>query len=515
MDLAILQKIAQELNELLPGRFITRIHQPLPRDIVLRTRAHAGPEIKLMISADLALGRIHITDLKIPNPQSPPRFCAFLRAHLQGSRIIRVEFEPDDRVVRIAAQKGPEAARVQRELILELLGRDSNIILVDLATSRIMECLHHIPEKEVGFRAVLPNRAYALPPKREGRGRIQKEEPTISGDNPGITADPNGRRRLALHAGSDKDEKFSSMNSAADAFFKPLLKSALTEAFRNQLSAPLKTRIRALDRRTTKIQEDARRLKDFTDRQEEGELLKASLHKMKRGMTSIEVTDWQTGGPRMIALDPALGPVANMDRIFKKAAKGRRGEKKVQERLQRTAEEKRALEDLLYFVQDARDIETLELIDAEIPKPKAALIETSPRPRHRTPKPESPLLYQFQTPDGREALVGRSARGNDFLVRNKARKGDLWFHTRDFPGAHVLLPAQSGRPASRQDKDFAAGLAVHFSKARGKGKVEVIIADGGELERPKGALLGQVIVKRYETILSDGVEPDRSFLDSK
>ena len=64
-----------------------------------------------------------------------------------------------------------------------------------------------------------------------------------------------------------------------------------------------------------------------------------------------------------------------MDRIFKKAAKGRRGEKKVQERLQRTAEEKRALEDLLYFVQDAPDIETLELIAAEVPKPKAARIE--------------------------------------------------------------------------------------------------------------------------------------------
>ncbi len=79
----------------------------------------------------------------------------------------------------------------------------------------------------------------------------------------------------------------------------------------------------------------------------------------------------------------------------------------------------------------------------------------------------------------------------------------------------MLLRAQTGHPVSEQDKDFAAGLAVHFSKARGKGKVEVIIADGGELERPKGALLGQVIVKRYETILSVEVEPGRSLLNSK
>ncbi len=502
MDLIILQKIAQELNELLSGRFITRIHQPLPREIVLRTRAHAGPEIKLMISADPALGRIHITDLRIPNPPSPPRFCAFLRAHFQGSRITRVESEPDDRVVRILTQKGPEDARVKRELILELLGRDSNIILVDRATGRIMECLHYLPEKETGLRAVLPGREYVSPPKRN---RIQTEMSRSNPEIPGITAGANGKKRLTIHATQDKDETFSSMNLAADTFFKPILKSALIESFRKELSGPLRTRMRSLDRRINKIQADAHRLKQFTDLQEEGELLKANLRKIKKGMTSIEVTDWQTGEPRVIALDPALGPIANMDRIFRKGAKGRRGEKKVQERVQRTAEEKRALEDLLYFVHDAKDIETLELIAAEIPEPKVARIEAS-RPEHRAGKQESSLFYKFQTPEGHEVLVGRSARGNDFLVRNKARKGALWFHVKDLPGAHVLLPARVG-PATQQDKEFGAGLAVRFSKAYGKGKVEVIIADGGQVERPKGALPGQVVVKSFETVLSDGIEP--------
>lgn len=511
MDLAILQKIAQELDELLRGRFITRVHQPLPRDIVLRTRARSGPEIKLMISADTALGRIHITDLKIPNPASPPRLCAFLRAHFQGARIVRVESAPDDRVVRIVAQKGPEPERVERELILELLGRDSNIILVDRATNRIMECLHRLPEKEAGLRAVLPNLEYSLPPKREGRAVTEGERAGIGAASPGITTGPTGKKRLTLNASPDADEIFPSMNLAADAFFKPLLESALTEAFRNELYAPLGKRIRAFDRRIAKIQQDALRLSEFRDRQEEGEFLKANLSKIKRGMTSIEVTDWETGGTRTIALEPSLGPVANMDRIFKKAAKGRRGEKKVIERLERTAEEKRALEDLLYFVQDARDIETLELIADEIPKPKAARIEPS-RSQSRAAKPESALFHQFKTPDGRDALVGRSARGNDFIVRNKARKGDLWFHVKDFPGAHVLLPAQSGHPPSKEDKEFAAGLAAHFSRARGKGRVEVIIADAGQLERPKGSLPGQVIVKRYETMLSEGLQPDKSLL---
>ena len=96
-----------------------------------------------------------------------------------------------------------------------------------------------------------------------------------------------------------------------------------------------------------------------------------------------------------------------------------------------------------------------------------------------------------------------------FLFATKPERVICGSMSKTFPGAHVLLPARSGRPASQQDKEFAAGLAAHFSKARGKGKVEVIIADAGQLERPRGALPGQVIVKSYETILSAGVEPDQ------
>src|SRR5271157_5034147 len=80
MDLAVLQKVAQELNELLPGGFVNKIYQPLPREIVLRIRFRTGGEKKLMLSADPLLGRIHLTSLKIPNPPTPPSFCACLRA---------------------------------------------------------------------------------------------------------------------------------------------------------------------------------------------------------------------------------------------------------------------------------------------------------------------------------------------------------------------------------------------------------------------------------------------------
>ena len=101
--------------------------------------------------------------------------------------------------------------------------------------------------------------------------------------------------------------------------------------------------------------------------------------------------------------------------------------------------------------------------------------------------------------------MGKSSQGNDYLLRRKAAKEDLWFHVSEVPGAHVVLSTK-GAESSPEEVAFCAGLAVTYSKARGKGKTEVIVARVKDLERPKGALPGQVRVKRHRTVLSEGAE---------
>ena len=113
MDLAVLQKICLELNSLLAGAFINRVYQPLPREIVLAARTRGGTESRLMMNADPQWGRVHLTQLKIPNPPRPPRFCAYLRAHFQGAVITDVSCTPDDRVVSITTVTGPTGQWVQ------------------------------------------------------------------------------------------------------------------------------------------------------------------------------------------------------------------------------------------------------------------------------------------------------------------------------------------------------------------------------------------------------------------
>ncbi|MGO9567473.1 MAG: NFACT family protein [Desulfomonilaceae bacterium] len=504
MDLAIIQKVAQELNDLLPGGFINKIYQPLPRDIVLRIRFRTGGEKKLMLSADPLLGRIHLTSLKIPNPPTPPRFCAYLRAHLQGARIVEVAAAPDDRVVRIITVRGPENERVERDFILELLGRDSNMLIVDRKPNRIMDCLHHIPGKESGSRVVLPGLDYFPPPARSSVRTKSFHDLDVNKFVPGITTRPDGRRRITIEADASLDECFSSMNEAVDAFFGSKLESYLLEGFRRKLAAPLKARVHSLDRRLNKIEADAQRLRQLADRGDEGELLKANLKRVKKGMTSIEVEDWTTGGSRIVGLDPALDAVANMDQIFKKAAKGKRGEKMVRERMHRTLEEKRAVEDLLFFLGEASDITELERLATEMPFGSPQKLK-SPGKAGAGPTSDSALFREVRTPAGTLIFVGKSGKGNDFLLRRKSRKGDFWFHVKGFAGSHVILRREGSEQIPVEDMETAAGLAVHFSKARDKGKVEVIVADVGDLGRPKGALPGQVTVKTYNALVSEGI----------
>ncbi len=116
------------------------------------------------------------------------------------------------------------------------------------------------------------------------------------------------------------------------------------------------------------------------------------------------------------------------------------------------------------------------------------------------------MIREFQTPSGGVALVGRSGRGNDHLLRTKAAKGDLWLHVKGTAGAHVLLPLRGRAQVPPEDTLFAAGLAVKFSKVGGKGKAEVMVADVKDVGRIKGALPGQVTVRKYRTVVADGSE---------
>ncbi len=219
-------------------------------------------------------------------------------------------------------------------------------------------------------------------------------------------------------------------------------------------------------------------------------------------MAVLHVSDWDGKSPVNIVLDPALNAVGNMNKLFKKAAKGKRGRIKAEERLRESLSEKMAIQDCLFHLEQTEDLEELEnWIDDGIDKRGA---KSRPRPGSKTiPANEGKNFYrEFRTESDRRVLVGRSGMGNDFLLRKIAKTGDLWFHVKDHPGAHVLLLNRGKEEIEIRDTEFAARLALMFSRAKHSGKAEVIIAKVENIRRlPKG-LPGQVLVKEYVSVMA-------------
>lgn len=511
MDLAVIQEVSSELNSELVGGIISKIFQPLLRDIALKIFLPGRGEKRLLLSADPKLGRIHLTDMRMPNPPRPPRFCAYLRAHLLNARIRDISCAPDDRIVKISCERRSLDTIAKRNLVLELLGRDSNIILVDASTHLIMDCLHHIPEKTPVNRAVLPGIEYVLPPKNPNRSVFPVKK--LDQDPVGTDLVTFKRERpvpSTLKIQSHHDETFSKINQRVDSFYSDLLVDSLTEHLRRETSRPIKTRIRSLSTRTLKIENDLKRLERYIENALFGELLKTALGRVKKGSFSVGIIDWESGETIVVPLDPALDPVSNMNKFFAHSAKGKRGIRIAKERLERTIEEKRALEDLLFFISQANSIGELEALSTELQKTKncGAVSAQKVKPKSLIPFEPHKNYFEFLSPSGLKTLVGKSARGNEFIVKARAKNGDLWFHVKDAAGSHVVLICRDSSETSDLDLRYCAGLAAGHSKLKGSGKVEVMYADVKNVSKVKGGLPGQVTVRNYKTLIVNlGEEP--------
>jgi len=261
MDLALIQKAAVELNNEIVGGIISKVFQPLPRELALKIFLPGKGERRLMLSADPKLGRIHLTRLRIPNPPRPPRFCAYLRAHLLNARIVKVSCAIDDRIVNMSCELRSLGSRMKRDLVLELLGRDSNIILVDADTKVIMDCLHHLPNKTSCNRAVLPGVQYVAPPKNPNQFKSPLEKNDLAEicvDSTGFSGDNLVCERVK--AEPDSYNGCTGVNDHIDALYSNLLVGSLVDNFRREISRPIRSRIRALANRTSKIENDKQRL---------------------------------------------------------------------------------------------------------------------------------------------------------------------------------------------------------------------------------------------------------------
>jgi predicted ribosome quality control (RQC) complex YloA/Tae2 family protein len=226
--------------------------------------------------------------------------------------------------------------------------------------------------------------------------------------------------------------------------------------------------------------------------QQDGELVKASLSRIPRGAKSIEVEDFFSAeaAMRTIALDPKLSPHENLERIFERAKKLERARSVVGEELDMARAKLATLETFLSRANaDGADFDALAkaAVDARVLEPQ----QTAPAGKKPVVAPRVPYKT-FQGFAGGEIRVGRTAKDNDELTFRHASGNDVWMHTADTPGSHVVLRVMKGREPHPEELLDAAHLAVHFSPMKDATRARVHTARRKDVHKPRGAKPGLV-----------------------
>ena len=253
---------------------------------------------------------------------------------------------------------------------------------------------------------------------------------------------------------------------------------------------------------------------------QKADLLMAHPHEWQPGMKSITLDDFVTGKPIKIKLNPEKNAVQNAQALYKNSQKLKRAKGAVIPLLAEVEAEMNYLSQVqtaLNQLQDTKaagrkeDLQALQEIKAELIQ-QGYLNSERQSDERKGEKDSQP--YRYTAPSGCEVWIGRNNRQNDILTFRTAVEYDLWFHTQEIPGSHVLLRLEPGAVASEADLQFTADLAAYYSQARESEQVPVTYTQPKHVYKPKGAKPGMVIYK-HETIIWGRPQIAKEYLTAK
>ena len=444
----------------LPGCSLRKVISPRDPDRIVAELRTPGQNHFLQIVVTANTSRLGRIPEKPRAAESPHPFVMLLRREAVGMSLRSIEQINRDRVVKINFTKHDRTA----SLVIELTSRHGNIFWLD-GDDTIIGSFHINRSHK---RQLVPGKKY-IPPF----------------DHPSKIPDTNDR----FTARSDIEQQIESHYLARE-------QSITENAHRIDVKRLLSRALKRFNRLKENLERDMERAKESTRLQELGHLLKANLHVVKKGLKSIEVSDW-SGATQVIPLDPKLDPIANMQLFFEKSKRLRRAVPIIGDRFELISKKLELINTMLLEIDECGDIRVREIEhDLSTLIPNLGDQKTSGRQRV-TPR----LPYrEYVISNGRAARVGRGARDNDELTLRHARPDDLWLHVRGRSGSHVVVPLGRGEEPTPELLIDAAHLAAHFSDARGDSDVEIMFTRRRYVQKPRGAAPGAVRVIKEKTI---------------
>ncbi len=559
LDGVLLHYIKEELSSLVGAR-VEKIYQPSRDELVvaLRMLGKGRALEKLIFSANPASARVCLTKSEFENPQSPPMFCMLMRKHLQGGKLIDIRQDGLERILNFDFECINEIGDVViNTLCAEIMGRSANIIL--LRGERVVDSIKRVSDNE--NRRILPNIVYEPPVRRDrlnlfetgpsdivaklenSRDRLSKALSEIlegiapvfarecafyaAGDTDAVCCELNEQQKarlceilgIAAHSpmfteiadetGRKKELSFVDLRQYGESFKRTFFPSAneLVDDFYadNDEGERLKQRARdllktvnsAYERAQRKVEIRKKELSECGERENFrvcGDLISANIYRLEKGMTKCVLEDFYGGGEREIALDPRLTPSQNAQKYYASYRKLCNAEKKLSELIKEGTGEIKYLDSVLDSLTRAHS-------DRELSEIRAELSEQGYIRKAKTKPVKLSEPMKFISCEGYEILVGRNNMQNDLLTLKTAGASDIWLHTKDIAGSHVIIRTKNnGTPLTEKTILEAAQLAAYHSKARSSSKVPVDYTMVKFVKKPAGAKPGMVIFTNNKTL---------------
>ncbi|MFB4162604.1 NFACT family protein [Alteribacillus sp. JSM 102045] len=558
MTRAVIHECEQHL---LNGR-VTKIKQPYKMDLLLTIRANRKNH-QLLISANPSFSRMNLTNASFDNPPEPPMFCMLLRKHIEGGFIREIKQDGMERIVTLVIEGKNEIGDVSiKYLIIEIMGKHSNVLLVDKETNQILDSMKHLPPSVNRHRTILPGREYVGPPQQHkanplevdkedvlrkldtNQGKIDRQlVQAFTGLSPQTTKEIVHRAGLGsaeniaasfleimndvkehsyypqIAATNDKEfysvielthikgraKKFDSVSELLDRFHSGKAERDRVKQQAHDLERLLRNEWQKNKKKIKKLEKTVQQAEKAHEAQKFGELLTANLHLIKGGEKEIEVIDYydENGGTIMIPLDPEKTPSENAQSFFRKYNKAKTSLEMGKEQIRQTEEEMTYLEQLIQQLESASPSD-IDEIREELSE--QGYVKKRPGKGRKKNKPVKPVLEKYVSSDGTEILVGKNNKQNEYLTNRVAHKEDTWLHTKDIPGSHVVIRGES---FSEQTLLEAANIAAYYSKAKDSASVPVDYTKIKHVRKPNGAKPGFVTYEQQSTVF---VTPDEDLV---
>lgn len=542
------RKMVESLQPLVSGR-IHKINQP-ENDTILMVVRQNRKNHQLLLSIHPNFARIHLTEKKYDNPFEPPMFARVFRKHLEGGIIQAIRQIGNDRRVEIdVISKDEIGDTIHRTIILEIMGKHSNLLLVN-DNRKIIEGFKHLTPNTNQYRTVMPGFEYEAPPTQdkhnpfdyEGRdvlkfidfnaGRIDRQLlQTFEGFSPLITKEITARRQFmttttlpevydevlaeidepakpVFHKNHDTgkedfyfmdleqfyDDKieYASLHQLLDRFYEARGERERVKQRANDLVKLVHQLLQKNQNKLSKLIDEQEGTQNKGQQQLFGELITANIYQLKTGDASLTTLNYYTGEEVTISLDPTKSPADNAQYYYKQYNRLKTRERELKHQIALTQA------NIDYFENIEQQLSHITV--HEIDDIRDELAEQGFIKQRKNVKKKKNAQMQLQTyisTDGDIIHVGKNNKQNDYLTNKLAKKSQLWFHTKDIPGSHVVIMAES---PSQNTIEEAAMIAAYFSKAGQSGQIPVDYTEIKHVHKPSGAKPGFVTYDNQKTL---------------